>query len=547
MTTVPLGIHAYKRTAGNEPEIRLVNRFVEEEPTNSREQTALLSRAGTRFLDEFPGALVGDTVRGLYSKPGLFGDDLFVVVGSLLYRYSEAGDVTPIGAALAGSGRPSLTWDKGLTYERMFISDGVTLSYYEGGSAATGVLTSTVTATNQVLNIGGTYYTWGSSVNAGTPDGSAAHPFICLPQADPLLYMANMLNFIGTPGVDFSTAITAPNTQVTAVATGANSSATGTLTAAATPTTQVVEIGGVYYSWSASVNSGAPDGTSAHPWLCKLTSDPLLSLANTIMLNGTPGLDWSSGLTAANSQVTAAVVGTLTPATQLLVTAILTGPGGASITTSIFSGASLSWGAATLVGGSVISTQITVSSIAKTTAANSIVTSVTGTAGMSWGAATLSGGGLHAVHGIPIPTGEGIGALTNLNHFIMAAVANSQKIFYLRPGSVVMDALDFASKESNPDPVVDMVTAGDFVYVMGSGSTEVWYSTGNADNPLAPVVGRTAARGVLAGTPVNIRDDVLFVGNDGVVYSMVQGPIRISDHAIEERIRTQLRREKGLT
>lgn len=547
MATVPLGIHAYKRAYAGETEIRLVNRFVEAEPPNLREQTALISRPGTALLSAFAGAVAADKVRGLYNKPGLFNNDVFVVVGSLLYRYSETGTKIAISGGLAGTGRPFMTWDKGLTYERMFVSDGTVLSYYEGGSKATGVLTSTVTASTQLIAIGGVYYTWGASVNVGPPDGSAARPFICLPQSDPLLYMANMLNFIGTPGTDFSTAITTPNTQVTALSAGANSSAVGTLTATVTPTTQVVNINGTYYSWSNSVNSGTPDGTSAKPWLCKLTADPLLSLANTIKFIGVPGTDFSSGLTAQNPDVTAAVVGTLTPATQMTATARITGPAGAAITTTIFSGANLSWGAATLVGGSILSSTLTLTSIGATTAANAITTTVSGPAGMSWAAATLLGAGVHSLKAIPIPTGEGIGALATLSHFIMCAVSNSQKIFYLRPGSVIMGVLDYASKESNPDPVADMVTAGDFTFVLGTGSTEVWYATGNNTNPIGPQVGRTAARGVLAGTAVNIRDSVFFVGDDGVVYQMSNVPVRISDHAIEERIRTQLRREKGLT
>ena len=64
--------------------------------------------------------------------------------------------------------------------------------------------------------------------------------------------------------------------------------------------------------------------------------------------------------------------------------------------------------------------------------------------------------------------------------------------------------------------------------------------------PIWPVLGRTMARGALAGTAVNIKDTVYLVGDDGVVYSFANVPVRISDNAIEERIRTQLRRERGL-
>ena len=417
MTTVPLGIHAYKRTFGGEPEIKLINRFVEADPSNLRERTALLSRAGTKLLAYFYGINTLIAPRGLYSKPGLFNNDLFVVTGTSLYRYSEAGVRISISSDIGGTGRPFMVWDRGSNYQRMFISDGQLLSYYDGGSHATGILTSTVTPTNQILQIGTTYYGWNASVNANSPNGTATNPFLCKFGTDPMLSMANMLNFVGVRGTDFSTVIGGPSTVVTAVASGGS------------------------------------------------------------------------------------------PATILTLSAISDGTDANTVATAVFSGA----------------------------------------AGLSWGAATLLGGGNHALFGVAVPTGEGISALANLNHFIMCAVTNSQKIFYLRPASVTMGALDFASKESNPDPVVDMITAGDFVYVIGSGSTEVWYATGQNASPLGPVLGRTAARGALAGTAVNIRDDIFLVGDDGVVYSMLNGPVRISDHAIEERIRTQLRREKGLT
>lgn len=158
MTNVPLGAHAYKRNFGAMPEIKLVNRFVEKDPSNLREKMALLSRPGTTLLGFFAGEAVSDPIRGLYSKPGLFGNDLFIVVGSKLYRRAEDGTTTLINAFIGGTGKPYLTWDKGLTYEHMFISDGQVLSYYAGGSRATGVLVATVTPTDQVLQIGSTYY-----------------------------------------------------------------------------------------------------------------------------------------------------------------------------------------------------------------------------------------------------------------------------------------------------------------------------------------------------------------------------------------------------
>jgi hypothetical protein len=110
-------------------------------------------------------------------------------------------------------------------------------------------------------------------------------------------------------------------------------------------------------------------------------------------------------------------------------------------------------------------------------------------------------------------------------------------MFFLEPGSTTVNTLDFFSKESNPDPVLDLLTAGDVFIAAGAGSIETWYPTGNADAPFAPIEGRTIARGIVDGSLVLVQDTPVFVGADGVVYAVGQGLTRISNHGIEERIR----------
>jgi len=137
-------------------------------------------------------------------------------------------------------------------------------------------------------------------------------------------------------------------------------------------------------------------------------------------------------------------------------------------------------------------------------------------------------------------------ALTNLNGFVLVSVLDTQKVYFIRPGEITIAALDFLSKESNPDPVNDLLTVGDRALVMGAGSTESWYATGDVDAPLAPTAGLAFARGVVDGTPVVVRESVIVVGNDGVVYEVGAGVRQISTNGIEERIRTRLRFEQGL-
>ena len=678
MTTVPLGLGAFKRNFAGEPDIRMVNRFMEENPTNLREHASILSRPGTKKLAYFtPNSSTG-VIRALYSKPGLFKSDLFVVSGENLYRHTSSGSIIQIAGVITGTGRTFATWQRGVGYEYLFISDGQLLQYYDGGSRgkgiltstlpgnfassilttsgtitnqvirinntyfswndavdtgipdgsstrpflaklntfATGVLTLTGSITNQVIQIGTLFYSWSNLVDAGTPDGTSTKPFLAKPGTDPLAAMVKLLNFTGTSGVDFSSGITAANSSVRAASAGGPPGTTMTLTSIAPGIAGNAIVTAIFagagLAWGAATLTGG------------LASNPLQTMANLLNFTGTRGVDFSTALTVVNPSVSATVAGG-PPATSMAVLARQKGTVGNAIVTTVFSGANLSWSSGTLTGGSLITDQIirigslyygwntnvetgvpngtlarpflakpgndpitalsnllsfigtpgtdfssaitgpslvatavatggtpatilTLTSVSDGLDANSIATVVTsGTAGLSWADPTLLGGGSHTLHGIYVPTGEGIGPLATLASYVVAVVTDTRKFFYLRPGATVISALDFAEKESNPDPIADVVTVGDFMMLIGKASMESWYATGSSDNPLSPVAGRTVARGAISGTVVNIKDSVVLVGDDGIVYLAGANMQRISTHGVEERIRTQIRREKGLT
>lgn len=432
MTTVPLGQSVYKRDYAGAPEIALVNRFAESSPSNLREHSTLLTRPGTNQLEDLSGGLN----RGNYSKLGMFNSDLFVVNGPSLWRVNKlTGVATQITGTVANSGNPFVTWEKGIGYELMFISDGSTFQYFS--EHATGILSLTAgdhIAAGMVIDINGTYYGWSTTVDAGTPNGTSGSP-----------YMA------------------------------------------------------------ALATAGTPSDNDSQ------------SFANMVLLlnySGTPGLDFSSNVSGPNPYVSA----TSQPVTadSMTVTAIDNTPAGNAITTSVFAS-----------GGGAI----------------------------AWGATTLQGGGgtlLRTVTGMG--SNEAARACASVSGYVTVSVGNSEKFYWLNPGEVVIDPLNFASKESNPDNILDMLTVGDQVLICGNGSAENWYATGDATAPLAPITGRVYQRGVIEGTPVVVNDAVLLVGNNGVVYSVGYssgedaqwGVKRVSTHAIEERIRERLRFEQGI-
>ena len=133
MPDIPLGRADYHRTIPREARVQTRNRFFEQNPVLSENLAALISRPGLRrWLSVGPGP-----IRGVYSQPGSFGDDLFVVSGDELYRITSAGVATFIANGLAMRGYVSMaaTGNIGETPEYLFLADGRNLWVYDATGA----------------------------------------------------------------------------------------------------------------------------------------------------------------------------------------------------------------------------------------------------------------------------------------------------------------------------------------------------------------------------------------------------------------------------
>ena len=265
-----------------------------------------------------------------------------------------------------------------------------------------------------------------------------------------------------------------------------------------------IKIDTVYYRWTAgSVDAGSPAGTLADPYLVALGTTDTTALSNmrkAINATGAAGTDYSSSIT--NPHTT--VEGDHSDATTLDVRARTSRAGGNSIATTVETGASL-----------------------------------------SWGGATLSGGGSHILSGVPTPKSVGIVSVATTASYVMAAVSQSQRFYWINPGKTVIDALNFATAETLPDQIISLLAVGDQVWMLGQSSMEIWYATGNITAPFLRVQGRTFNRGAIEGTAVVVKDQVIVVGSDGIVYAAGSGLQRISNNGIEERIRVALKAEQG--
>lgn len=275
------------------------------------------------------------------------------------------------------------------------------------------------------------------------------------------------------------------------------------LATGAVANTDVVRIDGSYYRFTnGSVNAGTPAGTSGNPWLVALGADTRTSFSNllkAVNASGVAGTIYSTALTA-----NASAVATGSTATELFVRASVLG-----------------------------------------TAGNSIVTTETG-ANIAWGAATLTGAVNSGLSIVDVPDGLAAISVAFIAGYVIVVPAPSEgfkgRFYWIEPGAVTINALNFATAERSPDPIVSVRAVGDQFALFGTTATEMWYPTGDLLAPFARSQGRVFERGVWEGSDVQIKDTLVLMDTDGVIYRIDGGgPQRISDNSVEERTRAAIK------
>lgn len=110
-----------------------------------------------------------------------------------------------------------------------------------------------------------------------------------------------------------------------------------------------------------------------------------------------------------------------------------------------------------------------------------------------------------------------------------------------------INALDFASAESNPDDIVTSIVGGGIVYLLGEKTTEIVQNSGDVDFPFSKASGGAISIGCIASESVKIVSNTIFwLGRSeegfGIVYSNQVGtlsPARVSNFAVEGFIQKQ--------
>lgn len=284
--------------------------------------------------------------------------------------------------------------------------------------------------------------------------------------------------------------------------------ATGLLNVTAIANNDVVQIGGVYYKFTnGSVDAGTPAGTLADPWLVLQTGTVIQQttrLFHAINADGDAGVDYSTATTA---HLTA--MATFASASQMRIRARAQGNAG-----------------------------------------NGISTTETG-ANMAWGAATTTGGGTEGVINIPTPEGVGVIDVVSINNFVVLIPAQGEglngRFYWLQPGELTIDPLDFATAERSADPINSVRVFGDQLWLMGQNSTEVWFMPGDPDTPFQRLQGVVFDRGVHQGTAVQVKSSIFLVDSFGGVFAIEGGERRVSTPDIEDVLRKAIAKQNTLT
>jgi hypothetical protein len=156
-----------------------------------------------------------------------------------------------------------------------------------------------------------------------------------------------------------------------------------------------------------------------------------------------------------------------------------------------------------------------------------------------------NGGTLYRTDGVTVtrPTflgGGTVGAVAILNSFFIATKQGTGRIYWSAVGDgTKWPALNFATAESRPDNLLDVLAINDQLALLGEESIEFWQPNPGGDQnlPFTRIDGLTYSKGVLnTGAAVLADNALIWVGNDGIVYRRGAVPQRISDHGIEEEI-----------
>lgn len=145
---------------------------------------------------------------------------------------------------------------------------------------------------------------------------------------------------------------------------------------------------------------------------------------------------------------------------------------------------------------------------------------------------------------VATPNAEQIVSVVHINGYIVLQVEGSGVFYWIQPGAIIIDALDFATAERAPDAGVAIRVVGDFLVLLNAQTGEFWTTTGDPDAAFQRQSGIVLDKGCAAReTAINLDNGLFWASETAdegrAVYRTGQGsPERVSVHGIEERMRS---------
>lgn len=134
----------------------------------------------------------------------------------------------------------------------------------------------------------------------------------------------------------------------------------------------------------------------------------------------------------------------------------------------------------------------------------------------------------------------GSGGVTQIGGYFVHMVPDNSGEFFISDldDGLAFDALDFATAETDSDPLMRPVADHQQLLLFGKKTVEIWDNTGDAAFPFARSQTSAMEKGCLAAFSVAKCDNTLFfVANDKIVYRLEgYNPRRVSTHAVEKLI-----------
>lgn len=144
--------------------------------------------------------------------------------------------------------------------------------------------------------------------------------------------------------------------------------------------------------------------------------------------------------------------------------------------------------------------------------------------------------GTSALAAIATPDGIPMISLDVFNGYTLCVQNNSDRFYWIQPGAITIDGMDFATAEKLPDRIWQVRTVGDEFWLLGEEVIEVWRATGDGDAPFQRIDARRYDFGIFGGTAVRMKDtSVCVVSDDGTVYRIAGVPEPISNTSVAER------------